>query len=172
MTTLEELKHKRKAALIVFCTLGLAGVSQFGGAGGIWSSNLFRGTSFDSGGLGFIMKIISFLFLTVLLAIPLFIISLFQLIYFQIKINEIERSQQQSNNNPAGETNRRTNTIDIFNAMYYYRENNQVYGPLTIEDLAVLDIQANTPLAVNNSNNWKYAGDIPDLIDTLRYVRS
>jgi hypothetical protein len=174
MTRLEKLKHKRKAALIVVCTLGLAGLSQFGGLGGMWKSNVFRDTSVaqSNGGVAFILKIISFMFFTVLLAVPMFIISLFQLIYYQIKISKLEGTQQQYHNHPMGTPNGRTNTLDIFTATYYYKEGNQLYGPVSIEELTYFDIQANTPLAVNNPNNWKYAGDIPDLIETLRYVRS
>jgi hypothetical protein len=129
----------------------------------------------DSGGLGFVLKIVSFLLLTILLAIPMFIISLFKLIYYSIKISNEEqrqRLQQQYHNLPMGTPNGRANSIDIFTATYYYRENNQLYGPLTIEELAVMDIRENTPLAVNNPNNWKYAGDIPDLMETIRYVQN
>jgi len=89
MTRLDELIYKRKAALIVVCTLGLAGVTQFGGMGDIWKSNVFNGTSIDNGGIGFVLKIVSFLFLTVLLAVPLFIICLFQLIYYSIEISKL-----------------------------------------------------------------------------------
>jgi len=89
MTRLDELKYKRKAALIVVCTLGLAGVIQFGGFGDIWKSNVFKGTSIDNGGMGIVLKIVSFLFLTVLLAAPLFIICLFQLIYYSIEISKL-----------------------------------------------------------------------------------
>jgi hypothetical protein len=177
MTRLEEYKHKRKAALIVICTLGLAGLAPFGGFGGTWQSNVFRDTSVSqsNGGIAFILKIVSFLFLTVLLAVPMFIISLFKLIYYHIKIGKEEqrqRLQQQYRNQPTGRPNSRTNAIDIFTATYYYREDDRLYGPFTIEELAVMDIRENTPLAVNNPNNWKYAGDIPDLIETIRYVQS
>ena len=89
MIVLEELKYKRKAALIVVCTLGLAGVTQFGGFGDIWKSNVFSDTSMDSGGVGFVLKIVSFLFLTVLLAVPMFIICLFKLIYYSIEISKL-----------------------------------------------------------------------------------
>jgi len=89
MTRLDELIYKRKAAIIVVSTLGLAGVTQLGGFGNIWKSNVFNGTSIDKGGMGFVLKIISFLFLTVLLAIPLFIICLFQLIYYSIEISKL-----------------------------------------------------------------------------------
>jgi len=89
MTRLEELKYKQKAALIVVCTLGLAGVAQFGGFGDIWKSNIFSNTSMDSGAVGFVLKIISLLFLSVLLAVPMFIISLFRLIYYSIEISKL-----------------------------------------------------------------------------------
>ncbi|MDR0542604.1 MAG: DUF4339 domain-containing protein [Dysgonamonadaceae bacterium] len=172
MTRLEEYKHKRKAALIGVCTLGLAGLAYVG-VGNTWRGNIFQGASLSQNeGLGFILKILSFMLLSVLLAIPFFIISLIQLIYYSIKISELEGLQQQYHNRPMGTPSSRTNTIDIFTATYYYRENNQLYGPLTIEDLAVMDIRANTALAVNNPNNWKYAGDIPDLMETLRYVQN
>lgn len=78
-------RQKRKAALIGVLTLGLAGLSLIG-LGEMWKSNLFAGTSLDQGGMGFVFKIISFVFLSVLLAIPFFIISLFQLIYYSIKL--------------------------------------------------------------------------------------
>jgi hypothetical protein len=171
MTRLEEYKHRRKAALIGICTLGLAGLVYMG-VSETWRSNVFGGTSMDSGGLGLVLKILSFMLLSLLLAIPFFFISLIQLIYYQTKISKLEGLQQQYRHIPTGTQSRRTDTIDIFTATYYYRENNQLYGPVTIEELADMDIQDNTPLAVSNPNNWKYAGDIPDLIGTLRYVRN
>lgn len=83
------MKHKRKAALIVVLTLGLAGVYQLQTFGQIWSSNIFAGTSLSSNeGVGFILKIISFMFLTVLLAIPMFVIHFFKLIYYQMRLSK------------------------------------------------------------------------------------
>ena len=58
-------RQKRKAALIGVLTLGLAGLSLIG-LGEMWKSNLFAGTSLDQGGMGFVFKIISFVFLSVL----------------------------------------------------------------------------------------------------------
>ena len=78
--------QKRKAALIGILTLGLAGLSLMG-ISEIWGSNIFAGTSLDQGGIGFILKIISFLFLSVLLAVPFFIISIIQFIYYSIKLS-------------------------------------------------------------------------------------
>jgi hypothetical protein len=85
MTKLEELQMHRQAALIVVCTLGLAAVPVALN----WKSNIFAGTSFDNGGLGFVLKIVSFLFLTILCAIPAFIIYLIKLIYCQIQISKL-----------------------------------------------------------------------------------
>lgn len=79
-------RQKRKAALIGVLTLGLAGLSLIG-VGEAWRSNIFAGTSFDQGGMGFVMKIISFLLLSVILAIPFFIISVIQLIYYSMKLS-------------------------------------------------------------------------------------
>lgn len=79
-------RQKRKAALIGVLTLGLAGLSLIG-VGETWRNNIFAGTSFDQGGMGFVMKIISFLLLSVILAIPFFIISVIQLIYYSMKLS-------------------------------------------------------------------------------------
>ena len=84
MTELEELKYKRKAAIIVVCTLGLAATPLNFNA----ESNIFRGTSLDKGGLGIIFKIISFLLLTIPIAIIMFVIHLFKLVYYQIEISK------------------------------------------------------------------------------------
>lgn len=79
-------RQKRKAALIGVLTLGLAGLAIIG-VGETWRSNIFAGTSFDQGGMGFVMKIISFMILSVIVAVPFFIISLIQLIYYSIKLS-------------------------------------------------------------------------------------
>ncbi|MDR0413874.1 MAG: DUF4339 domain-containing protein [Prevotellaceae bacterium] len=171
MTRIEELKHKRNASLIVVCTLGFGAIFQ-SNVRPAWMTNLFEGTSLDTGAIGFVLKCVCYFFLALLLAAIMFVVHLFKLIFIQIELSKLERLQQQYSNSPMGTTNRSSNSIDIFTATYYYRENNQLYGPLTIEELAVMDIRENTPLAVNNPNNWKYAGDIPDLMNTLRYVQN
>lgn len=79
-------KQKIKAALIGVFTLGLAGLAIIG-VGDVWRSNIFAGTSFDQSGLGFVMKMISFMLLSVIVAIPFFVISLIQLIYYSIKLS-------------------------------------------------------------------------------------
>ncbi len=78
-------KQKRKSALIGVLTLGLAGLSILG-ISDTWRNNIFRGTSMDKGGVGFVLRILSFCLLSVLIAIPVFIISVIQLIYYTIKI--------------------------------------------------------------------------------------
>lgn len=81
-------RQKRKSALIGVLTLGLAGLSVIG-VGTLWNSNVFAGTSFDEGGIGFVAKIMSFLLLSVILAAPFFIISVVRLIYYHIKLSSI-----------------------------------------------------------------------------------
>jgi hypothetical protein len=85
MATLKEWKQKRKASLIVVCTLGLAGIPAMLVADN-WRTNIFAGTGLDKGGMGFVLKILSFLFWTVLCTIPIFIIHLVKLIYYQIQV--------------------------------------------------------------------------------------
>ena len=79
-------RQKRKAALIGIFTLGLAGLAVMG-VGNAWRANIFAGTSFDQGGVGFVMKILSFILVSVLLAIPFVVISVIRFVYYQIKIS-------------------------------------------------------------------------------------
>lgn len=83
-----QYRQKRKAALIGVLTLGLAGLSVIG-VGEAWRSNIFRGTSMDHGGVGFVLQIVSFCLVSVLVAIPVFVISLVQLVYYSIKISSL-----------------------------------------------------------------------------------
>jgi len=85
MTKLEELKYKRKGSLIVVCTLGLGAIFM-STVRPVWMTNLFEGTSMDNGGLGFLLKVFSYIFLGLLTAAIMFIIHLFKLIYYQIEI--------------------------------------------------------------------------------------
>ena len=81
-------RQKRKAALIGILTLGLAGLTVMG-VSNAWNSNIFAGTSIDQGGVGFVLKIISFLIVSVMLAVPFFIISVFRFIYYQSKLSSM-----------------------------------------------------------------------------------
>ena len=82
-------RQKRKAAIIGLCTLGLAGITLIG-VGEMWRSNIFEGTSFAAGGIGFVFKCLSFVFLTALVAIPYFIYSFFALIYYSIRMHNLK----------------------------------------------------------------------------------
>lgn len=82
-------KQKQKAALLGVLTLGLAGLSLIG-VGETWRSNIFAGTSMDRGGVGFVLKILSFVLLSALVAIPFFVISLIQLIYYTIVLSTMD----------------------------------------------------------------------------------
>jgi hypothetical protein len=81
MTTLEELQIKRKAAVIIVCTLGLAATplkTIFEGA-----KEADKGTSFEGNAVGFIVKCLFFLLFTIPIAI------VFKLIYYSIEINKL-----------------------------------------------------------------------------------
>lgn len=79
-------KQKREAALIGVLTLGLAGLFVIG-PGEVWRSNIFAGTSLGSGGVGFVMKVVSFLIVSIMMAVPFFVVSVFQLIYYTVKLS-------------------------------------------------------------------------------------
>lgn len=83
MTRYEELKTKQKAAIIVVCTLGLAAVPIVLN----WNSNIFAGTSFGQGPLALFFKVLSFLILTALFAVPAFFIYLITLIITSIELS-------------------------------------------------------------------------------------
>ncbi len=78
-------RQKRKAALIGVLTLGLAGLSLVG-VGNTWKSNIFEGTSFSQGALALPFKLLSFCLISVIVAVPFFIISFFKLIYYSFKL--------------------------------------------------------------------------------------
>ncbi len=57
--------------------------------------------------------------------------------------------------------------LDIFNINYYYKENEQLYGPLSLLELVYLNINANTPLGINSTENWHSVSEIDNLMDTI-----
>lgn len=85
MTYREELIEKRRSSLIVVFTLGLATLFMES-VRPIWMTNLFEGTSFDQGGIGFVVKMMSYMFLGLLTAVIFFVIHFFKVIYYSIKI--------------------------------------------------------------------------------------
>ena len=87
MTYLEELHEKRKSSLIVVFTLGLATLFM-DSVRPIWMTNLFEGTSFDNGGVGFVLKLLSFFILGIITAGIFFIIHFFKVIYYSIEISK------------------------------------------------------------------------------------
>ncbi|MCL2073467.1 MAG: hypothetical protein FWH18_06090 [Marinilabiliaceae bacterium] len=194
MNRITELKMKRKASIIVVCTLGLAGL-VYVGVGDTWRNNIFQGTSLSQNeGIGCFLKVISFLLMTALLAIPFFFINLFKLIYYHL---EIQKEQNRNNlrqdyfNHPMRPNSHENNTLErnyfredveddnegttydghqnlhLFDVNYYYREGHQLYGPFSIYDLVNLDISENSLLGINSIENWNRAGDIPNLLNTI-----
>lgn len=86
MTYREELIEKRKSSLIVVFTLGLATLLMES-VRPIWMTNLFEGTSFDQGGVGFVVKMMSYMFLGLLTAVIFFVIHFLKVIYYSIEIS-------------------------------------------------------------------------------------
>ena len=84
MTPYEKLKARQKSALIVVCTLGLA--VPFSLKVSPNNSNLFEGLSFYKGDAKLPLKIISYLFMVMLFAIPSFFIYLIILIVTTIQL--------------------------------------------------------------------------------------
>ena len=84
-------QKKKKKALIGVLTLGMASITLVG-IKNTWDSNLFRGTSMDKGGTGFVLRIISFLFCLTLLSIPYFFYSVIALIYYSVQLQRIKDS--------------------------------------------------------------------------------
>ena len=85
MTSLEELKAKRKSSLIVVFTLGLAALFMKS-VRPIWMTNLFEGMSFAQGSFGLLFKMISYFTLGLLTAAIFFITHLVKVIYYSIEI--------------------------------------------------------------------------------------
>ena len=87
MTPLEELEYKRKAAVIVVCTLGLAATplkTIFDGA-----KDADKGTSFEGNPVGFMVKCAFFLLFSIPIAAIMFVIHIFKLTYYSIEISKL-----------------------------------------------------------------------------------
>lgn len=87
MTYCEELIEKRKSSLIVVFTLGLASLLMES-VRPVWMTNLFEGTSFDQGGVGFVVKLMSYFALGILTAAIFFVIHLIKIFYYTIEISK------------------------------------------------------------------------------------
>ena len=61
-------------------------------------------------------------------------------------------------------------SINLDTTSFYYRENGQMYGPLSLWELSLLDIDMNSELSIDNMQNWTTADNIPGLIDTIRQI--
>ena len=81
--TLEKLREKRKESILIVCTLGLASLFV------LKPFNIFKGTSFDNGAIGFVMKCISFIVIGLAIAGIMFVIHIFKLIYYSIEIKRL-----------------------------------------------------------------------------------
>ena len=88
MTYEEELREKRKSSLIVVCTLGLASLFM-DNVCPIWMTNLFEGLSFAQGGVGVVLKLLSFFTLGLLTASIFFIIHLIKVIYYSVELSRL-----------------------------------------------------------------------------------
>ena len=82
MNRYEQLKARQTAAFIVVCTLGLAAVPFVLN----WENNIFEGCSFDNGPLHLICKMVSFLILSVIIAVPAFVFYFLILIITTVQL--------------------------------------------------------------------------------------
>ena len=60
---------------------------------------------------------------------------------------------------------------DIFNTNFFYREEDQVYGPFSVYELGALDINENTLLGINNTSDWQSAGSVENLMNALQIMK-
>lgn len=60
--------------------------------------------------------------------------------------------------------------LDLYQIQYYYKENGQVYGPLSIVELSYMDINSNSQVSVDGGRVFLSAGDISGLIELLTYI--
>lgn len=88
MTDLDILKEKRKSSLIVIFTFGLAALF-LERIRPLWMTNIFEGTSFSQGGIGFVFKLLSYTILGIIFATVFFIIHLFKVFYYSIEISKL-----------------------------------------------------------------------------------
>lgn len=61
-------------------------------------------------------------------------------------------------------------SMNLDTTSFYYKENGEMYGPLTLWDLSLLDIDDNSELSIDNMLHWTTAKNIPNLITTIRQI--
>lgn len=81
-------KKKQKKAIIGIITLGTASITLVG-IGNTWRNSLFKGTSLDKGGTGFVLRVLSFCLCLAVLSVPYFIYSILACIYYTVRIKKL-----------------------------------------------------------------------------------
>lgn len=67
--------------------------------------------------------------------------------------------------------NIKSETFDIYNALYYLKIGEEIYGPLSLSELSFLDIDATSILSIDNMSSWQTADSIPGLLSTLSQLK-
>ncbi len=57
--------------------------------------------------------------------------------------------------------------VDIYNAIYYLKIDEDTYGPLSLSELSFLDIDGSSILSTDNMESWQTADSISGLLSTL-----
>lgn len=57
--------------------------------------------------------------------------------------------------------------IKLDTVSFYYKKNGEMFGPLSLWELAFLDIDENSELSIDNMQHWTLAKNIPGLIETI-----
>lgn len=175
MNRIDELKIKRRGSLLVVLTLGLAAIFSES-VRPAWMQNIFAGTSMDKGGVGFVLKFMSFFLLAGLTAAIFFVIHLIRLIFCQIEIWTLSSSHQQPSRRVYYNSNNSIEDVDDSyngneaspmtihqendNHCYFLRDGNTIYGPYSLQELNILGYNYNTLIAVDEPNDWHTAAEI------------
>ena len=60
--------------------------------------------------------------------------------------------------------------IDLYNAQFYDREDGNMYGPLSLWELPILNIDENSELSIDEMQHWTTAKDFVGLLETIRQI--
>ena len=179
MNRIDELRIKRRGSLLVVSTLGLAAVFSES-ARPAWMQNIFAGTSMDTGGVGFVLKLLSFIILAGLTAAIFFVIHFIRLVFCQLEIWYLSgepQSPSRRKHYDAGEAtecgsdcrNAHTGDSESVPAMsyreddvrcYFLRDGHTVYGPYSLDELNIVGYNHNTLIAVDEPSDWHTAAEI------------